>query len=391
MFSSQFLRDFAKVLLYAIQYKLGAFIKQRAFRDIDMKFIKKILICFVFLCASISNAAEFEVMDKFTVNGVTHLKSSATIIVPDTVPASIWISTSVMTPHLYVSTAGNVGISTGSPQGRLDVIAGGLAASDMVQIWRRGDGVIVGSMSATGIMQAVKFLGDASGMTGLGDDLGNHIATTTLNMADFDITNVSSMNITAAGLSGSQAIFKIAGSTMVVLNSGNIGIGTDNPGSKLHIEDSTTETSLTNYYNALTLQLRQSNSTANTMAGIRWVASSGNDAAAIVTQITDHTAASVNGDIHFMTNYNGTAATTKMTIKDDGNVGIGIVVPTAKLHIEAYEAGKYTMQVSTSSTAGHYSIAVSSEGLTNVNNLVIENRTSDPVSPVTGQIWLRVD
>ncbi|MCK5583498.1 MAG: hypothetical protein KAI33_06895, partial [Elusimicrobiales bacterium] len=72
-------------------------------------------------------------------------------------------------------------------------------------------------------------------------------------------------------------------------------------------------------------------------------------------------------------------------------VGIGLAAPDAKLHVQAYEAGKYTLQVSTSSTAGHYSIAVSSEGLTNVNNLVIENRTSDPVSPVTGQIWLRVD
>ena len=68
-----------------------------------MKTIKKILICFLFLCASISNAAEFEVMDMLTVNGITNLKSSVTIIVPDMVPSSIWISTSATTLHLYLS------------------------------------------------------------------------------------------------------------------------------------------------------------------------------------------------------------------------------------------------------------------------------------------------
>jgi len=49
------------------------------------------------------------------------------------------------------------------------------------------------------------------------------------------------------------------------------------------------------------------------------------------------------------------------------------------------------MYISTSSTAGQYSIAVASTGVTNINSLVIENRTSAPASPVTGQIWLRVD
>ena len=70
---------------------------------------------------------------------------------------------------------------------------------------------------------------------------------------------------------------------------------------------------------------------------------------------------------------------------------MGLTAPEAKLHVQAYEAGRHTMYVSTSAAAGNYSIAVTSAGITNVKNLVIENRTSDPVAPVTGQIWLRID
>ena len=80
-----------------------------------------------------------------------------------------------------------------------------------------------------------------------------------------------------------------------------------------------------------------------------------------------------------------------LTVTAAGNVGVGLIDPTAKLHVQAYEAGKYTLYVSTSATAGQYSIAVDAAGVTNIKNLVIENRTSDPDSPVTGQIWLRTD
>lgn len=98
--------------------------------------------------------------------------------VADKPSLNIFLSTSAFTvqhaslPGVRISSGliianGNVGISTGAPQGRLDVLAAGSSATDMVQIWRRGDGVIVGSMSASGNMTAVKFLGDGSGLSGI--------------------------------------------------------------------------------------------------------------------------------------------------------------------------------------------------------------------------------
>ncbi len=94
--------------------------------------------------------------------------------------------------------AKTIGISTRAPQAALDIVSTGTAANQMAQIWRRGDGVIVGSMSATGVFQAVKLIGDGSGLTnlpaGAGDNLGTHIATQTLNMNSWNIVGVSSVN-----------------------------------------------------------------------------------------------------------------------------------------------------------------------------------------------------
>jgi len=89
-----------------------------------------------------------------------------------------------------------IGIYRATQEAALDVVSTGTAANQFSQIWRDSAGVIKSSMSATGVMMAVKYIGDGSGLTGLaanGDNLGNHVATTTLNMAGFGIDNASSI------------------------------------------------------------------------------------------------------------------------------------------------------------------------------------------------------
>jgi len=61
--------------------------------------------------------------------------------------------------RLRITSTGNVGISTGVPQARLDVLAAGSGVTDMAQIWRNSGGTIVSSMSATGVMEAAKIFG----------------------------------------------------------------------------------------------------------------------------------------------------------------------------------------------------------------------------------------
>ncbi|MGD9641627.1 MAG: hypothetical protein AB7V08_02695 [Elusimicrobiales bacterium] len=60
-----------------------------------------------------------------------------------------------------------VGISTRAPQAALDIVSTGTAHTQMAQIWRDSTGLIVGSMSVTGSLQAVRFIGDGSGLTGV--------------------------------------------------------------------------------------------------------------------------------------------------------------------------------------------------------------------------------
>ncbi|MBI4657031.1 MAG: hypothetical protein HY746_09855, partial [Elusimicrobia bacterium] len=62
---------------------------------------------------------------------------------------------------------------------------------------------------------------------GAGDNLGNHVATTTLNMAGFDIVNVDTITAYAQG---------IYLGTHVFVTQGNVGIGTTAPAQKLHVE-----------------------------------------------------------------------------------------------------------------------------------------------------------
>ena len=125
------------------------------------------------------------------------------------------------TPYFKMLWNGNVGLSTGNAQGRLDVLAGGSAATDMAQIWRKGDGTIVSSVSATGVMMATKFVGDGSGLTGVAaGSYPGYINASQVNSGSFQngaYTFPNTLTVTGA------AAFNNPGATTSQANSFNSG------------------------------------------------------------------------------------------------------------------------------------------------------------------------
>ena len=123
---------------------------------------------------------------------------------------------------LLVRNDGGIGMGTLLPTARLDVVSTGTAADVMAQVWRDSNGNMVSSMSATGVMKAVRFEGSGAGLTGLpggaSDNLGNHVATTTLNMAQFPLVNVSSIAMVGDGLRIATSVF--AGASGIFISTG---------------------------------------------------------------------------------------------------------------------------------------------------------------------------
>ncbi|MDO8805777.1 MAG: hypothetical protein Q7R35_15260, partial [Elusimicrobiota bacterium] len=104
-----------------------------------------------------------------------------------------WISGDNNPAGLTVAVTGNVGVGMSGAATRLDVQSG---ADGYAQFWRNSGGTIVASMTSAGL-----FYADASMLRNLpvgADNLGTHTAAQALNMAGFQILNVSSVTVTGA-------------------------------------------------------------------------------------------------------------------------------------------------------------------------------------------------
>jgi hypothetical protein len=91
-----------------------------------------------------------------------------------------------------------IGISTRAPQAALDVVSTGTAPNVYAQIWRNSNGVIVASMSSTGLLYPGQLVN--------GDNLGNHIATQNLNMSNYNILAASAVSAGIYQINGSTAL-----------------------------------------------------------------------------------------------------------------------------------------------------------------------------------------
>ncbi|OGR68953.1 MAG: hypothetical protein A2081_02870, partial [Elusimicrobia bacterium GWC2_61_19] len=221
--------------------------------------------------------------------------------------------------------ARTIGISTRAPQAALDIVSTGTAANIYAQIWRDGSGVIKASMTSEGTLYAT-----LPSITGPGDNLGNHIATTTLNMNTFNIVNVASVTAHAAMTVYSSVT--VTGAAAFAVASGSVGIGTNSPGARLEISNTNTGTGV--------LRLRNTSAVTGDVTGVDFHHAS-DGSGAPKAYIRDYLNSDYSTDLNFGTAMGTGNAATRMAIKANGNVGIGTVAPAYRLVVSsgAGEAG----------------------------------------------------
>ncbi|HBB66246.1 MAG TPA: hypothetical protein DCZ93_02880 [Elusimicrobia bacterium] len=232
-----------------------------------------------------------------------------------------------------ITASGNVGISTGAPAARLDVLAGGSTPADMAQLWRNSAGTIVSSVSATGVIMASKFVGDGSGISGLSGTLNGGQTprlpywTGAATLGNSNLSRDSAASLTAMGstFTVQGGAFSVGGSTLVVAD-GKVGLGTASPSFRLQLGNNTSvalatpETiSLGGTHSSVpggNAKLRLwTNGTVTMGLGV-----SGSQLDYIVDQTTyDHVFYAAPNEL--------------MRIKGTGNVGIG-ASPVQKLHVQ---------------------------------------------------------
>ena len=356
--------------------------------------------------ASVLQAAEFEVVDQFTVDGATILKSSVQVIVPDIdLPFSLWVSTSAITPHLYVSTNGNVGIWTATPESKLE-INGTSKFNGIINTnnqWISGDGgaegIYIKDDGNVGIgTQAPESALDVEGTLTIsrpdGDKIqiwhdGSYIHLTAthdnaLNIPRVTINQGGTLTNLALGIGESNegdtglyapstdSIGIVTNGTerVRITNTGNVGIGTTSPGYKFDVNGVTRVT-------------------ANGMAGYGTLNIEATDPFIRIYD-TDGTIDKKKWDMRVISNAPerlafrtindaNTVFTTKMVITNTGNVGIGTTAPDFPLEVADYgikvgaTSGRY--ELSTSLYNGHWAIATGVYGDTSGDLIFSERRS----------------
>ena len=183
----------------------------------------------------------------------------------------------------------------------------------------------------------------SSGNVGIGTDSPDKALTIKANEVlgfKYDAANGSFHTITGGGInpmsftvnpfSANTSVYSFngnGGNILTMLNGGNVGIGTDSPGSKFEIQSDSAAVFPGNQGTINGLIIRNNNTTANNYSAITFIgkdSDSDETFGYIACVMTDHSG-SQDGDIAFGTSYNNVIAE-RMRIDSAGNVLIGKTV-----------------------------------------------------------------
>jgi hypothetical protein len=220
---------------------------------------------------------------------------------------------------MRISNTGNVGIGTDSPSSTLDVRGSGEWYDAGIIVRRDAAPTQFGTISQyNGSLNLISVVGGGGGNGEI--MFSNHNAATG--------TPTERMRIDS---------------------SGNVGIGTTNPGAQLELKKETTWGTLDNQV----IYINNTGTGGNTgalhdMGSITW--RSGNVNTAAISGIRNTPGSGNNVDLRFTTATQSGGQQTSMTILSGGNVGIGTTGPTAKLVVDS---GSFAVQgISTPPTSG---------------------------------------
>ena len=326
--------------------------------EIMKKRIKKLAVIFIplglCLAGAAAHAAEFEVLDKFSVDGYSEFKGSAAV------------SSGLFTvgASTLVVKNGNVGIGTPNPEALLSLYASdhkglsiqtnktddGTASSRLLRIWQRNYRNALQSYYYTGSWQVSDLLFNPDGgNVGIGTtapggvlEIGSALAESQGKILRFTSGGTEWLKLTRLDAS-STAILQSAGNIALQTAGGNVGIGTAGPNSRLEVlvDDAVV--------GDVTSVLRLHHTTSGTPAagigaGILFDAeraTSPSWAGAQISGVMDSVAdASEAMGLRFFTTTGGNSTLQpRVTITGGGNVGVGTADPAAKLHIYGNNSG----------------------------------------------------